>query len=256
VFFEKSPIEAVICVNDGEPTRFLIARPAASRSVYVLSAFPLRRVSPECRRAGLKAPAHHLVSHHACKIVVHAKTHAAHLRCSAAASIGGAVPQLSEVISLRPCPGSLSAACSCRLRVGATHGAAAFAPTAGTHVRPTFLLLLIGVALRFLALRAREVLLILALALVFRGAGFFQGDGYGLPSAFNLATLSSRSTLEFAVRELMHDASSRFSLSGRGGGHGGFLSKIEKRQVLAIVPSVPIEWSTGRILDRDLSRSA
>ena len=47
VFFEKSLIEAVICVNDGEPTRFLIARPAGSRSVYVLSAFPLCRMSTQ-----------------------------------------------------------------------------------------------------------------------------------------------------------------------------------------------------------------
>jgi hypothetical protein len=128
----------------------------------------------------------------------------------------------SSSFSSCPRPGGFSTACSRRLGVFAPHGAAAFAPTAGAHVRLAFLLLLIGVTLRFLALRAREVLLILALTLVFRGAGFFQGDGDRLPSAFDLATLSSRTTLEFAMRELMHDASSRLSLSGRGFGHGGF----------------------------------
>src|SRR5205823_4688621 len=118
-------------------------------------------------------------------------------------------------LSSRLSPGDFSAVCSRGLGVFATHGATALAPTAGSYVRLAFALLLIGVTVRFLALRALEVFPILAFALVFRGASLLQGNGKCLPrqllAADSSLCLPYRGTApELAVLELKHDASGRF----------------------------------------------
>jgi hypothetical protein len=73
--------------------------------------------------------------------------------------------------------------------------------------------LLVSVAAGFFPLRAGKIPLILALALIFRCAGFLQGNSNGLPPAFHLASLSTAPAFEFTVLELMHDSSGRLSLS-------------------------------------------
>src|SRR5262245_13729963 len=90
-------------------------------------------------------------------------------------------------------------------------------------MRPAFPLLLAGLATRFLALRAREVAAIVALALIFRVSRLLQRDGDRLLAAPDLAALSARPALQLAVLELVHDASGGLALRWGSFCHVGIL---------------------------------
>src|SRR6516225_4102804 len=105
-------------------------------------------------------------------------------------------------------------------RVVATHGGAALAPAARTHMRPAFALVLISLAASFLARRPRTAAPVLALACVFRCASLMQRNRNGLPAAPDLAGPAAAAAFELAVLELVHHAAQCFSLSGRGSRHG------------------------------------
>jgi hypothetical protein len=86
-------------------------------------------------------------------------------------------------------------------RIAAAHGGAALAPAARAHVRCA------------LALGPRAAAPVLALACVFRCAGFMQRNRNGLPAAPDLAGPAAGAAFELAVLELVHHAAQRFSLS-------------------------------------------
>src|SRR5262249_3430657 len=113
----------------------------------------------------------------------------------------------------RPCAGRLAAARRALRRVAATHGAAALAFAARADVGLALALLLACLAFRFLALRSGKVAPVLGLAVVFRGAGFAEGDGNCLPAAFHLAASAAATALQLPVLELVHDAASGLALA-------------------------------------------
>src|SRR6266436_2382098 len=76
-------------------------------------------------------------------------------------------------------------------------------------------LLLIGPAGRFLALAAREVAPILALAFILRGARLLERDGDRLPRVLHLARLATWSALEFAMGVFVHHATHGLALGHR-----------------------------------------
>src|SRR5581483_8394318 len=96
------------------------------------------------------------------------------------------------------------------LGVPPAHRAAAFALAARADMRPAFLLLLGGLAMRFLALVAGRVLPVFARAVVFRIAGFLQRDRDGLPAALHLAAAAA---LQLAMLEFVHDAARGLTLA-------------------------------------------
>src|SRR5262249_11069704 len=134
------------------------------------------------------------------------------------------VPCLRPPIELLPCfrpivasprPRRLASACRQAGGILAARGAAAFALAARTDVRLAFAPLLAGLAARFLAFVFPEIASVLALALVFRRAGFPERDGDRLAAAPDLAAAPPSSALELAVLELVHHAARGPALSGR-----------------------------------------
>src|SRR5215472_527250 len=99
-------------------------------------------------------------------------------------------------------------------RVAPAHRLRALALARGADMRSAFALLLGGTSSRFLALGAPQVAAVTAGAVVFRGPGFPQGDGNGLPAALDLAAPATAPTLQLAVLELMHDPAADPFLSG------------------------------------------
>jgi hypothetical protein len=75
--------------------------------------------------------------------------------------------------------------------------------------------LLVVLASRFLSLGLRPVALDLALAFIFRRAGFFQRNGDRLAAALDLAAFAAAPALQLAMLVFMHDAAGGFSLTWR-----------------------------------------
>src|ERR1700758_2200796 len=90
-----------------------------------------------------------------------------------------------------------------------------------------FALLLVGPARRFLALAARQVALVLALAFVLGSAGLLERDGDRLAAALDLAALARAAALQLAVCEFVHNPARRLALAGRLlGSHGSLHVKM------------------------------
>jgi hypothetical protein len=104
--------------------------------------------------------------------------------------------------------GSLLAASGTLRCVASAHGAAAFSPSSGAHVRLSLSLLLVGIPAGFLAPGSGQIAPVLAFARAFRSARLAQSDRDRLPAALNLAALPSASAFQLAVLELMHHPSS------------------------------------------------
>jgi hypothetical protein len=94
-----------------------------------------------------------------------------------------------------------------------THRRAAFASATRANMRFALALLLIGFASCFLDRGSAQAPRIFALALIFGGASFAQGDRDGLATALYFTALALRPTAEFAVFELVHDTAGGLSLA-------------------------------------------
>src|SRR5262249_17490140 len=93
------------------------------------------------------------------------------------------------------------------------------APATCADVALAFALLLVGAPRGFLALAAREVALVLALAFVLGGAGLLERNRDGLARVLHLARLAARSAFQLAMLVLVHDAAHRLALGHRSLGH-------------------------------------
>src|SRR4029077_16054495 len=92
------------------------------------------------------------------------------------------------------------------------------------HMRFALAFLLVGLAARFLAFGFAEISFVFPFAFVLGGTRLFQRNGDGLTAALVLASLAAASAFEFAVLELVHNATGGFSLTGRCLRHSRFLN--------------------------------